>query len=164
MATGKLTFEQRAAAGGRLTRVALRVIVIVALVHVAIGGWSAYRAWVQVRLLELKVVTTTLRPGALSYVRVVTSGRTFVDVRLDLIQGSHTATLSDLRVAPSHDGFYDPRTRQGMMMPAFTTEFLAQFQPGPAILRATAIGGPQWLRTPPPTIQELPVVIAPPGQ
>jgi hypothetical protein len=163
MATEKLTFQQRATAGGRLTRVVLRLIIIGALLHVAIGGWSAYRAWVQVRLLELKVVTTTLRPGALSYVHVVTSGRTFVDVRLELVQGSHAATLSDLRVAPSHDGFYDPRTRQGMMMPAFTTEFLAQFQPGPAILRATAIGGPQWTRTPPPTIQEIPVVIAPPG-
>ena len=163
MATGKLTFQQRVTAGGRLTRVAVRVIIIVTLLHVAIGGWSAYRAWVQVRVLELKVVTATLRPGALSYVHVVTSGRTFVDVRLELIQGSRSATLSDLRVAPSHDGFYDPRTRQGMMMPAFTTEFLAQFQPGPAILRATAIGGPQWTRTPPPTVQEIPVVIAPPG-
>jgi hypothetical protein len=163
MSTPKLTFAQRMSGGSRLVRVVQRVVIIVALLHVAIGAWAAYRAWVQVRLLELKVVTATLRPGALSYVRVVTSGRTFVDVRLDLIQGSHTATLADLRVAPSHDGFYDPRTRQGMMMPAFTTEFLAQFQPGPALLRATAIGGPQWLRTPPPTIQEIPVVIAPPG-
>jgi hypothetical protein len=49
-----------------------------------------------------------------------------------------------------------------MMTPSFTTEFLAQFQPGPAILRAIGTGGPQWTRTPPPVVTEIPVVVAAP--
>jgi hypothetical protein len=162
MTTAKLSFSERATNGSRLLRVVQRVIIIVALLHVAIGAWSSYRAWVQVRSLELKVVSPDLRAGMPSFVHVVTSGRTPVDVRLELIQGSHSVMLATLRVAPSRDGFYDPRTRQGSMMPSFTTEFLAQFQPGPALLRATAIGRPQWLRTPPPVVQELPVVVTPP--
>jgi hypothetical protein len=141
-------------------RVVWRVILIGALLNVAIGAWSAYRAWVQVRRLDLAVVSTNLRPGVASVVRVLTSGRTPIDVRLELVQGTHSELLADLRVAPSRDAFYDPRTRQGTMAPSFTSEFLAHFQPGPAIVRATALGRPQWMRTPPPVIQEIPVVIA----
>ena len=34
------------------------------------------------------------------------------------------------------------------------------FEPGTAMLRATAVGRPQWLRIPPPTVREQPVTIA----
>ena len=162
MAAASPGLSERASKGSRLLRVVQRVVIIVALLHVAIGAWSAYRAWVQVRRLELKVVSPDLSAGMPSFVHVVTSGRTPVDVRLELIQGSHAVMLATLRVAPSRDGFYDPRTRQGSMMPSFTAEFLAQFQAGPAILRATARGRPQWLREPPPVVEELPVVVSPP--
>jgi hypothetical protein len=93
-------------------------------------------------------------------VHVVSSGRTFVTVRLELVQGSHSETLAELRVAPNRWSVYDPRARVATMTPSFTTEFLAQFRPGPAILRATGTGGPQWLRTPPPEVREIPVVVA----
>jgi len=136
-----------------------RVITIVALLYVAIGAWWGYRAWVQVQQLELRVVSASLQSGMPAVVRVVTSGLTYVNVRLELIQGSRSAMLATLRVAPSRNGFYDPRKRQGSMMPSFTTEFLAQFQPGPAILRATATGTPSWLHTPSPVVQEMPVVV-----
>jgi hypothetical protein len=36
---------------------------------------------------------------------------------------------------------------------------LARFEPGTATLRATAVGRPQWLRVPPPTVREQPVII-----
>jgi hypothetical protein len=163
MTTAKPTFFKRASEGSRLFRVVQRVVVIVALLHVAIGAWSSYRAWVQVRALDLQVMSPTLRPGIPAFVQAVTSGRTPIDVRLELVQGSHTELLADLRVAASRDGFYDPRTRHGSMTPSFTTEFLARFQPGPAVVRATALGRPQWLRTPPPVIREIPVIVAPPG-
>ena len=162
MATTKLTFSDRAAAGGRLTRVALRVITILALFFVALGIWSAYSAWVQVRSLDVVVASPNLRPGLPAVVRVVSSGRTFVTVKLELVQGAHSATLAELRVAPNRVAVLDPRARHGTMTPSFTTEFLAQFQPGPAILRATGTGGPQWSRTPPPVIKEIPVVVSAP--
>jgi hypothetical protein len=162
MAKGGLSFARRAAAGSRVVRVVFRVLAIVALLYVAIGIWSGYRALVQVRRLDLQLLSPNLRPGVLADVHVVTSGRTQVEVRLELVQGTHSELLADLRVAPSRNGFYDPRTRQGTMTPSFTTEFLAYFQPGPAIVRATALGRLQWLRTPPPVMQEIPVVVASP--
>jgi hypothetical protein len=161
MTSAKLTFAQRSEVGSRLLRVVQRVIIIVALLFATIGGWSAYRAWVQVRTLDVQVMSANLRPGVPALVRVVTSGRTPVDVRLELIQGAHSEMLATLRVTGSRDGFLDPRNRQGSMMPSFTAEFLAHFQPGPAIVRATAIGRPQWLRTPPAVVKELPVAVAP---
>ena len=160
MASARPGFAERASKGSRLLRVVQRVVIIVALLHVAIGAWSAYRAWVQVRQLELKVVSPDLKAGMPALVHVVSSGRTFVNVRLELVQGTRAVMLATLRVAPSREPFYDPRTRPGTMMPSFTAEFLAQFQPGPAILRATAIGRPQWQRTPPPVVQEIAVVVS----
>lgn len=163
MTTAKLTFSQRASAGSRLFTIAQRVILIVALLFLTIGAWSAYRAWVQVRALDLRVLSPDVRPGLPVVVQVVTSGRNPVDVRLELVQGTHVEMLATLRVAASHDGFFDPRTRQGSMMPSFTAEFLAHFEPGPAVLRATAIGRPQWMRTPPPVVKEMAVIVGPPG-
>jgi hypothetical protein len=164
MATANNGVSSRGSQGSRILRVLQRVVIIVALLHVAIGAWTAYRSWVQVRKLELQVVSPNLRPGMPSVVHVVTSGRTIVDVRLELIQGSHSEMLADLRVSPSRNAFYDPRTRQGTMRPSFTTEFLAHFQAGPAILRATATGKPQWIRLPPPVVEEIAVVVAREGQ
>lgn len=149
--------------GSRLARVVKRVVLIIALLYGAVGIWSAYRAWAQVQLLDVKVVSTSLRPGMPSVVRVVTSGLTYVTVRLDLVQGSHSETLADLRVAPSPKGILSPGKRQGSMMPSFTTEFLAKFQPGPAILRTTASGVPKWFLSPAPVVQEIPVIVLGPG-
>jgi hypothetical protein len=160
MTSPKLSFSRRFSEGPRIVRVVYRVLLIGVLFNVAIGAWSAYRAWVQVRQLDLKVISTNLRPGVIAVVSVVTSGRTPIEVRLELVQGTHSEMLSDLRVSASHDGFYDPRARRGTMTPSFTAEFLAHFQPGPAVVRATALGRSQWMRTPPPVVQEIPVVVA----
>ena len=144
----------------RIFRVVQRVLIIVALIYVTLGIWSGYSAWVQVRTLDVTVASTTLRPGIPAIVRVVSSGRTFVTVRLELVQGTHSETLAQLRIAPNHWSVFDPRARPATMTPAFTAEFLARFQPGPAILRATGTGGPQWTRTPPPVVREVSVVVA----
>ena len=163
MSTAEPGFAQRAMGGPRLVRVAKRVVLIIALLYAAVGVWSVYRAWVQVRALDLKVVSTVLRPGLPALIQVVTSGRTSVDVRLELVQGARADMLATLRVAPSRNSFYNPAPRQGTMMPSFTAEFLAPFQAGPAVLRATATGRTLWGRTPAPMVRELPVMIPPPG-
>ncbi len=160
MAGTKKSFVDRAKPS-RLMRVVRRVLIIGALLQLSIALWSGYRAIVQIVTLELNIVSTNLRSGTPAFVHVVTSGRTSATVRLELIQGTHSELLANLRVAGSRDGFYDPRTRQGTMTPSFTGEFLAHFQPGPALVRATATGSMQWLRVPPPTIREIPVVISP---
>lgn len=163
MTAARPGFSQRVSKGSRLLRIAQRVILIVALLFATLGAWSAYRAWFQVRALDLRVMSPDVRPGLPVVVQVVTSGRTTVDVRLELVQGPRVEMLATLRVAASRDASLDPRTRQGSMTPAFTAAFLEHFQPGAAILRATAVGRPQWMRTPPPTVREIAVIVAPPG-
>jgi hypothetical protein len=157
----KTAFADRTKAP-RLVRVVHRVVIIGALILLSIALWSGYRAIVQIFKLELSVVSADLRPGIPAVVHVVTSGRTNATVRLELVQGTHSELLANMRVSGSRSGFYDPRTRQGTMTPAFTTEFLARFQPGPAIVRATATGSMEWLRVPPPTVREVSVVIGAP--
>jgi hypothetical protein len=161
MTPQKQSFADRSRAP-RLVRVAQRVLIIVALIYVALGIWSAYSAWVQVRKLDVIVASPNLRPGMPAIVQVVSSGRTFVTVRLELVQAAHSETLAEMRIAPNHWSVLDPRARPATMTPAFTADFLAHFQPGPALLRAIGTGGPQWLRTPPPVIKEIPVVVTPP--
>lgn len=148
----------------RIMRVFQRVVLILVLLYAALGAYSVYRAWVQVRSLELRVVSDNVRPGIPALVEVTTSGVTMVDVKLELVQGNTHETLSTLRLVPARSPFFSPRVRQGTMMPAFTPEFLAHFQPGPAIVRATATGQKKWLYTPSPVTKEVPVVVVAPSK
>ena len=165
MTTVNLTSSQRTAASSRLFRAARRVILIVTLLFATIGAWSAYRAWFQVRSLEVRVMSPDVQPGLPVVVQVVTSGSMPVDVRLELAQGTHAEVLATLRVAAGHGGFFDTREPSGVMTPAFTAGFLAQFLPGPALLRATATatatGRPRWFPTPPATVKEVAVIVPP---
>ena len=138
-----------------------RFLMITLIFFLLIGAWSAYRAWVQVRSVEVRLLTPNLREGASAIVRVVTSGRGLVTTRLELVQGNRAELIAQMLIAGNRNGFFDPRFREGIMTPSLTKEFLARFQPGAAILRATATGRPQWTRLPPPTVQELAVSVAP---
>jgi hypothetical protein len=162
MTTAKLSLSERASNGSRLVRVVQRVVLIVTLLFVAIGIGSSYNAWVEVRALDVTVASPNLRPGLPAIVHVVSSGRAFVTVKLELVQGTHSETLAELRVAPNRWSVYDLRARPATMTPAFTAECLAHFQAGPAALRATGTGAGAWLRVPPPVVQEIPVIVSKP--
>ena len=128
-----------------------KALIILVVVHIPLALWSGYRAIVQVQRLALYDGGSTVR------VDVVSSGRGPVDVRLEMIQGIHVETLGVLRVPSSGNPAYDPRFQRGSMAVALTPAVLARFQPGAALLRATATGRPQWLRTPPPEVREVSV-------
>jgi hypothetical protein len=149
-------------ASSRFFRVVQRVAIIVALLYAAVGAWSVYRALVQVRKLDVRLVSENVRPGIPAAVEVVTSGVTIVDVKLELVQGANAQTLATLRIVPAHQPFFNPRIREGSMIPSFTPEFLAHFKAGPAVVRATATGRRKWLLTPAPVVRDVPVVIAAP--
>lgn len=125
-----------------------------------LGAVSAYRAWVQVRQLDLKTSEQTLRNGSTIETAVLSSGRATVDVRLELIQGTRSETLGVLHLRGNEFGFLDPRAKQASQKVAIGSDVLTRFQPGEAQLRATAIGRPQWGRTPPPVVRELRVEIS----
>lgn len=135
------------------------VVVIVALL--AIGAVSSHRAYIQVRSLELNA-PRLLSAGAVVETAVVSSGRTTVDVDVDLIQGTHTERLFSFRVRGNELGFFDPRTQRGSKSVTLTSDLLAKFQPGVARLRSVATGREQWMRLPPPTVRELEVEVVSP--
>ena len=70
--------------------------------------------------------------------------------------------LGEVYLPRNREPVFDPRPQHGSVVVTLTREMLAPLENGPAILRASALGRPQWLRTPPPTIREQPVTIARP--
>jgi hypothetical protein len=134
----------------------LFVFVIVALL--LIGAVSSHRAYFQVRSLELNA-PHTLSAGAVVNTAVIGSGRTQVDVEVDLIQGTHSERLQHLHLTGNNLAFFDPRQQHGSDSVTLTSEMLSKFQPGAARLRAVATGREQWTRLPPPTVRELEVEI-----
>ena len=132
------------------------VFVIVALL--VIEAVSSHRAYFQVRSLELNA-PTVLSVGSIVNASVVGSGRTQVDVEVDLIQGTHSERLMHVHLTGNNLAFFDPRQQHGSDSVALTAETLSTFQPGPARLRAVATGREQWTRLPPPTVREIDVEI-----
>ena len=132
------------------------VFVIVALL--VIGALSSRRAYFQVRSLEL-TAPRTLSVGSIVNASVDGSGRTQVDVEVDLIQETHSERLMHVHLTGNNLAFFNPRAQHGSDSVALTAETLSKFQPGPARLRAVATGREQWTRLPPPTVREIDVEI-----
>jgi hypothetical protein len=82
-------------------------------------------------------------------------------VRLELVQGARAETLGTLTTRGNRDGALDPRPRHATLTVTLTPATVRRFAAGPAVLRAVATGASQWLRTPPPTVREARVTLAP---
>ena len=148
----RFTFQREVSRGERWLR---RIVIAFILVTYVIPSlFSAYRAWVQVRSLDLTVARNDLRVGDTIRVNAVSWARTWVYVDLFLIQGKRTDTLATHEIAKNRNASIDPRWRRDSMTVVITPALLAGFEPGPATIRAKAEGGPQWLRVPPPLIRE----------
>lgn len=123
-----------------------------------IGIVSAHRAYYQVRSLDL-YAGPVLQNGSSIKADVISSGRTYADVQIELIQSQHAETLGIQRVPANEFGFFDPRKQRASQTVWITQEILDRFQSGPARLRATAFGRSQWTRVPPPVVREIEVSI-----
>ena len=151
-------FETRLIPEARPIAILKKVFVGMVIVLLAIGAVSSYRAYVQVKSLEIQA-SQVLAVGSKVGVSLVSSGRTTVDVQVQLIQHSHSQTLFTLQLKGNELGFFDPRTKSADKIEIITTDQLSGFQPGVATLRATATGRHQWMRLPPPTVREVIVEI-----
>ena len=138
------------------------IIGAVLVTYVLPGLFSSYRAWVQIRSLDLIVPSRELRIGDTVRVNTVSWARTWVDVDLVLMQGNRVDTLAIHEIAKNHNASIDPRWRRDSIIVVLTAPVLERYNPGTATFRAHAIGGPQWLRTPPPLIRESQVQLMPP--
>lgn len=136
-----------------------RVCVPLLTLYLIIGAISAYRAWYQVRRLNLSVASPVLRSGTAVDYSVVSYARTTLDVRVELIQGAHTETIGTIFLRGNEWGFFDPRNKSAAKTTFVPAEILNRFDEGAAVVRATAIGREQWTRLPPPVIREVPITI-----
>lgn len=134
------------------------VLILLALCFVTALA-SGYRAYYQVRSLELRLDGPTIRAGSVIQIDVSGSGRTTIDVRVELIQGGHTETLAVHQMRGNEWASFDPRPRRASPTVVVTPEQLVRFTDGAAKVRATATGRPQWMRLPPPTVREVGVEI-----
>ena len=146
-------FETRTIPEARSIVLLKRVFTIVVSVYLVIGMISAYRAFYQVRSVEIQSADV-LQSGSAISTSVVSYARGPVDVRIELVQDGHSATIAAMRVRGNEWALFDPRTQHGSQSILLTDNVLKQFANGKAIVRATAIGVPQWGRLPPPLIRE----------
>ena len=135
-----------------------RVFIFVIAALLTIGAISSYRAFFQVRSLNLNA-PQLLTTDSVIDVAVVGSGRNRVSVEVSLIQGDYSEVLFNLRVPGNELAFFDPRGQHASQSAVLTKDRLQRFNEGAARVRAVATGRPQWGRTPPPTIREIEVQI-----
>jgi hypothetical protein len=143
----------------RASRLGKRAVLWFILLQLPIGALSSYRAWVQIKDLTLSTTSTALAPGVVVRSNLVSWARTESDARIELVQGQRVAMLGEVYLPRNHEPVFDPRPKHGSVVVELTPAMLDGFQPGTAMLRATAVGRPQWLRVPPATVREQPVTI-----
>lgn len=146
-------------AESRASRLGKRAVLWFILLQLPIGALSSYRAWVQIKDLTLFTTSAELAPGVVVRSNLTSWARTESDARIELVQGSRVTMLGEVYLPRNHEPVFDPRPQHGTVEVALTAAMLDGFEPGAATLRATALGRPQWLRVPPPTVREQPVVV-----
>ena len=146
----------------RASRLGKRAVLWFILLQLPIGALSSYRAWVQIKSLTLSTTSPVLAPGVVVRSDLVSWARTESDARIELVQQGDTVMLGEVYLPRNNEPVFDTRPQRGSVIVTLTSEALAAFDNGPATLRASALGRPQWLRTPPPTIREQAVTIARP--
>jgi hypothetical protein len=137
-----------------------RASLVLLSAYVVILLIAGYRAYYQVRKLELGSVDSVLRSGSTIKTAVVSYARTPIEMRLELIQGAHSETLAVQHVPDNEWALFDLRNRSASQTVVLTAEVLKKFKHGQALVRATAVGRPQWMRLPPPVVRELDVDIS----
>ena len=142
-------------------RLLKRVAVAAVCLWAIVAGLSGYRAFVQVYSVRILLPPKPLRSGSRVEAEVVTSGRTFVTVQLFLEQGTRRRLLTEQEVPKNEDAASDPRPQHANVSVLLTATDLNLFAADPAVLRAVAVGRPQWMRVPPPTVATTLVVLDP---
>jgi hypothetical protein len=97
----------------RMQLVLMRVGQALLIVLAPLAVLSGVRAWVQVWSLDVQVNESPARVGSVLSASVLTSGRTYVDVTLELLQDGQTHLVGGGRVDTHWDPAMDPRPRRG---------------------------------------------------
>jgi hypothetical protein len=152
-------FENVAIKPVRSMVVVKRAFQLIIGTYLVIGLMASYRMWFQVRSLEVHSSDSILRPGSTIETNLGSYARTPIEVRLELVQGSHAETFALVHLPDNDWAFLDPRPRQLSQTNMLTADLLSRFEKGKALVRATALGRPQLSRTPPRVVREVEVEI-----
>ena len=141
------TFEQRFTPDWPVF-VVLRYVILAALaVHVTLATISGYRAWVQVKKIEIHLRGPVIERGSTIQLDVVTSGRVTNEVLLELVQeekivnrmerveGEQAWILARYEVPENENFFYDPRSRHRTFTRIVDSADLARMRDGPGLVR-----------------------------
>jgi hypothetical protein len=123
--------------------------------YLVIGLIATWRSYYQVHSLDLQTDSSVLRPDSTITTRLVSYARNKIDVRLELIQDSHSETIASELVLSNEWALLDPRFRRSSQTVVLSQEMLDHFNAKPIRVRVTATGRPQWGRTPTPVVREL---------
>jgi hypothetical protein len=145
----------------RLRRFIRWTLVTVLAVHLPIWAASSYAAWFQVYRLELHPPAGPLSPGTPLAADVLSSGRVWVGLRMELIQDGTTHLIATHQVDDNDWAGYDQTPVPDSLRVTLPRALHARLHPGPAMLRVVATGRSQWSRTPPPEVRELVVQVSP---
>jgi len=133
----------------------IRVPIVTCLaVFIAFGAVASYRAYYPVSSVRIVLAEPTIRGGTGIRVDTVTSGRGPVSIQLDLVQGSRSETVAIDRVSSKRWAFWDFRLVRHSTWAVVSGRLLERFTAGPAVVRATVVGAPAWLRQPPPVVAQ----------
>ena len=152
-------FESRTVSEARSVVLVKRTLTLLLGAYLVIGLIAGYRAWFQIRSLELRSSDLVLRRGSYIKTTVVSYARVPIEVRLELVQGTHAETVALQHVPKNTWAFLDPRTRQASQLATLDADTLNRFTPGVAKVRATATGRLQLGHLPAPLIREIAVEI-----
>ena len=133
-----------------------RICIAVAVVHFSLAAASGYRAVVQIYSVDLET-PKVLAAGTQMHARVSTAGRTYVDTRVEIVQGSTVERIATYQVPQNDSFFYDFRTKRAAFDVTVPPDIMSRFKPGPAKVRLIAEGRMQWVHVPPPKIQVVPI-------
>jgi hypothetical protein len=150
---------------GLTTKDARSMVLIKGVLKVMVGAYliiglvAGYRAWFQIKSLELRSTGAVLRQGSTIENIVVSYARVPMQVRLELIQGTHSETFALQHVPKNSWAFLDPRTREASQSVVIAADVLDRFAPGEARVRATATGRLQLGHLPAPLTRDVVVKI-----
>jgi hypothetical protein len=123
--------------------------------YLIIGAFATWRSYYQVHSLDLQTDSAVLRPDSTITTKLVSYARNKIDVRLELIQDSHSEVIASELVLSNEWALLDPRIRSSSHTIVLSQELLDHFEAKPIRVRVTATGRPQWGREPPPVVREL---------
>jgi hypothetical protein len=122
---------------------------------VAVGGVTAYRAYHPILRVQTRVVGSPVRAGTVVEVESTGSGRAPVSIRVELIQGTRSATLVLDRIRSRRWAWWNPRPVSHVTRAVVSRATLGQFTAGEAVIRSTVDGPPVWGQSVAPVVDQV---------